>query len=395
MIKLSHETKWPILNPTAFFKICYVVVFVFLLSFLKVVEAADLPAPPFQKLWICSVGEQVGHPTFCDKVICFFTWPQLKSLVYGAVDLQTGKILWKKSMEGYHLIAKEYENDRLYIAIEETGTDLRKSAYTGRGEVLMLEPHSGFELLRIPIDYVGSDPVIKDGTVYCVFGDDVLKSIDLGTQKTIWAVTIPNINKNVEGFDSSIHRKRLKVSETNLLIEDHNRIVCVNRQTGEVRWRYETNNEFWSIQVDDNGENIYQSFKRELKSVNPVNGRQNWSVLMKSDILWETLPYRGLIFLTCREDGMLYALQADSGKVIWKCYLSDWKNPIITRPVFQDNTIILEVDRKLVAIFLSGIKLWEWKFDIDDDALRGIAVLKDGYLLSFPTRISRYTMEKN
>lgn len=387
------------------FKICYLTVLVFFFSLLNPVEASDLPVPPFSIQWTRYLGGHIGQPLLCDSVVCFDTWPELRAIEFGAVEIKTGKILWKKHIEGYHTIMKTYENNRFFMVIERRGFDdilKDKLTYTGRVEVLVLDPVSGKELSRMPIDGVGCYPIIQDSTLYCVFGDDVLKSIDLFTQKTLWTITIPEAHRNVESFPpfkdvesshSFLFRKHLKAAGAYLLVEDHNKTICVNRETGAVHWRYETGDEFWSINADDNGEHIYQSYKKELKSVNPMNGRQEWSVLMKSDIDWETLPYRGLIFLTCRGDGMLYALQADNGKVVWKYYLSDLKDPIITRPVFQDNTLVLTADRKLVAISLSGIKLWE--FDTKETLLQDIVALKDGFLLHLTIGISRYIMETN
>jgi hypothetical protein len=123
------------------------------------------------------------------------------TIEYGAIELKTGKPLWKKSIKGYHILRKTYENKRLFMVIEKGGSDdllSGKETYTGKAEVLMLDPVSGKELLRMPFDGVGCDPVIKDSTLYCVFGDDLLKSIDLFTQKTLWAITIPEAHKNVE-----------------------------------------------------------------------------------------------------------------------------------------------------------------------------------------------------
>jgi outer membrane protein assembly factor BamB len=384
-------TVRPFLNSISFVVIRYLIALVLLLFPLKPIKAADLPVPPFDRLWTIQIVGQVDKPTFCDRVIIFDTWPHLEAIEYGAVDLKTGEIHWQKSIEGYHILTKTYEKNRFFMVIEKDGSDRRKLTYTGRAEVLVIEPVSGNELLRIPIDEVGCDPVIKDSTLYCVFGDDVLKSIDLFTQKTLWSITIPGAHKNVESFPSPINRKQIKVAGMNLFVEDHNKAMCVNRQTGEVRWRYETDDEFWSIQADDSGEYIYHCSGRELRSVNPMNGGQKWAVSMKSDILWSPIQYSNLIFLVCR-DRMLYALQADSGKVIWKYYLSSSKRPIFSKPFIQDNTIILSADFKLVSLFLSGIKLWE--FDIEQDYLRDIVVLKDGYLLCFNNRISRYTTEK-
>ena len=382
----------------------YVLVVAVFFFILNSVEAADLPVPPFTQKWISYLGSHVCQPILCDSVVCFDTFPTHGAFEFGAIDLKTGKILWKKHIVGYHIIMETYENNRLFMVIENRGPDdilKNKLTYTGKAEVLVLDPVSGREFLHLPIDGVGCYPIIKDSILYCVFGDDVLKSIDLFTQKTLWTITIPEAHRNVESFPlfkdvesshSFLFRKHLKAAGSYLLVEDHNKTICVNRETGAVHWRYETGDEFWSIRADDNGEHIFQSYKRELRSVNPRNGRLEWSVLMKSDINWETLPYRGLIFLTCSGDGMFYALQADNGKLIWKYHFSDSKNPIITRPAFQDNVLILSADQKLVAITLSGIKLWE--FDTKETRLlQDIIALKDGFLLHFTIGISRYIMK--
>ncbi|MHC9543182.1 MAG: PQQ-binding-like beta-propeller repeat protein [Vulcanimicrobiota bacterium] len=378
-------------------KMLYLLVIVFSLCLLKPVEASDLPAPPFKKLWACSVGEQAGPPTFCDSVICFDTWPSLKAIVFGAVDLKTGKILWKKTIEGHHIIEETYENKRLYMVIEKDGADdIRKLTYTGSGEVLVLKPDSGVELSRIPIDGVGCDPIIKDTTLYCVFGDNVLKSIAPDTYKTIWTTMISDVSENVEFLSSStiINRKQLKVIGTYLFILDNNRIVCVNRQTGEVYWRYE--NAYWGISGDDKGEHIYIDFEKELSSLNGMNGRREWTVSMESDILRTPVSHRGLIFIVCR-DGMLYALEADSGKVSWKCHLLKGEFARFSQPVIQENTIIVSADCKLFTVDLAGKILWE--FDLQDSSfldsgIRDIVVLEDGYLLSSFRSIFRYATEK-
>ncbi|MDQ7827348.1 MAG: hypothetical protein RDV48_31430 [Candidatus Eremiobacteraeota bacterium] len=198
-------------------KMHYLMILALLISLLKPVKAADLPVPPFKKLWTSRVMGLVHEPTVCDKVICFDSWPCCEPWQYGAADLKTGKILWKKTIEGYHTLTKTCEKNRYFIVIERTGADIEKLTYTGKAEVLVLEPVSGKELLHIPIDEVGCDPTIKDSTLYCVFGDDQLKAIDLVTQKTRWAITIPEAHRNVLSFSSSISRKRLKAAGENLI----------------------------------------------------------------------------------------------------------------------------------------------------------------------------------
>lgn len=166
---MIYKAKWAIMNPTSFIKMLSLIIFIFSLCLLKPSEADDLLAPPFKKLWTCYIGEQVDYPTLCDRVICFNTWPSLKAIEFGAVDLKTGKILWKKSIEDHHILLKIYENNRLYMVIEKTGADIiRKLTYTGSVKVLVIEPDSGKELLRIPIDDVGCDPIIKHATLYCI-----------------------------------------------------------------------------------------------------------------------------------------------------------------------------------------------------------------------------------
>lgn len=372
-----------ILNPTIFIKMFQLMVLLFSLCLLKPIEAADLPAPPFKKLWACRVGEQVYHPTFCDSVICFDTWPSFKAIVFGAVDLKTGKILWKKSIKGFHIIEKTYEKKRLYMVVEKTGTDIEKNlTYTGCGEVIVFNPDSGDELLRIPVDEVECSPAIKNATLYCIFRDNVLKSIDLDTHKTIWVTTIPDVSDNVKILSSkTVNRKQLEVIGVYLFIFDNNEIVCVNRQTGEVRWRYE--NAYGSIAADDKGKHIYINIERELSSLNGINGTREWTVSMESDILRPPVLYRGLIFIVCR-DGMLYALEANSGKVSWKCHLSKGEFARFSTLVIQKNTIIVSADSKLFALDLSGKILWEFElrdFPLDS-SIRDIVVLEDGYLLS-------------
>lgn len=222
----------------------------------------------------------------------------------------------------------------------------------------------------------------------------MLKSIDLDTQKTIWTITIPDVSKKIEYLSSAniISRKQLKITGVNLFIEDHNKIVCVNRQIGEVRWRYE--NAYWGGAVDYKGEHIYIDFEREIKSLNVMSGRQEWTVSMESDIQLSPISYRDLIFVVCR-DGILYALQANSGNVIWKYHLSKAKFPRISKPIIQKNTIVLSVDRNLVALDLSGKKLWDFNLQgfLRSD-IRDILVLDDGYLISSFYSIFRYTTEK-
>ncbi|MGV8125049.1 MAG: hypothetical protein AB2L14_35320 [Candidatus Xenobiia bacterium LiM19] len=107
VIQEIHFTAWG--GMLVDIKMLYLLVIVFSLCLLKPVEASDLPAPPFVKLWACSVGDQVDHPTFCDSEICFDTRTSLKAIVFGAVDLKTGKILWKKTIGGHHILLKTYE----------------------------------------------------------------------------------------------------------------------------------------------------------------------------------------------------------------------------------------------------------------------------------------------
>jgi len=50
-----------------------------------------LPGPPFMKSWCHETGDYIFYHKVCGNAVCYYT-----SFEYGALDLQSGKALWKK-----------------------------------------------------------------------------------------------------------------------------------------------------------------------------------------------------------------------------------------------------------------------------------------------------------
>ncbi|MDQ7824418.1 MAG: PQQ-binding-like beta-propeller repeat protein [Candidatus Eremiobacteraeota bacterium] len=361
-----------------------IVLLLFLLSIPA--GAADLPAPPFRKSWAYEVekelGEQPGYFALSKGTLCFTAHRS-----FGAIDFSSGKILWKKSLKSQAVLAADCEDDRFYVALGKKAS-FSNEHQSGKEQIIAFDPRSGKELLDIPLDRIDCKPAIEAHILYCVFADNTMKAIDLNTQRTLWTTTVKDFDKR-EKNRYFRNEKSLKAEKAHLFIKDEYRLLCADCRTGTIQWKYDIKDFYWHYSTDEKGAHVYLALGEEVRSLNGRDGKLEWAVSIDSAVGGSPVPCGGLVILAGR-DFTLYALKADNGKIKWTYELSKEAGPNISELFVENDTVIAAVNSKMLALTLSGEKLWE--FDTEVYHLWVIMFVDDGFLFSSGHEILRYTM---
>lgn len=148
----------------------------------------------------------------------------------------------------------------------------------------------------------------------------MIRALDKRTVQVKWAYDIRK-----DGEQSQFHGDPLITEELVIIGTDGNigHVYAFERSTGTVRWKYKVDGSGVASDVLRLGRNVYAvTLGDELLCLDLETGKPNWSFrssFSSKDFHWTSTPavtservyFGGL-------DGVIYALDAHSGKLLWK-----------------------------------------------------------------------------
>lgn len=364
----------------------YITVIIVFLSLVFPVDASDLPSPPLRKLWGYKTADQLCGHMICGKAICYYD----DSEEYGAIDIDTGELLWKKKAAGSRILAAHCHNKKFYVFQEIKSPNIVKVYHTGKATLYGYEPSSGKELMNISISGLRSDPEIVGTTLYCLLNNNTFKAIDLESNKTIWSIDIPGdfLGKYDYASDKWFYLC-IKATRDKILIQkSHGGVLCIERNSGKICWRYDHNDEsYWQFSADDGSVYIVLRSKGTINALNMRDGSQKWTVNVNTEVACYPVSSENLL-LFWGKNGTFYAVDGRNGDILWS-----HKNimPMFAgcvRPLKFNNRILIPIGTKLLVFDLKGEKLWEFNnkvYDFDE-----VEVLNDGYVFITSRDILRF-----
>ncbi len=198
-------------------------------------------------------------------------------------------------------------------------------------------------------------------------------ALDKNTGQLRWSYNIKQ-----DGDQSSFHDDPLIADDLVVIGTDAGRqghIYAFNRATGKVRWKYLVRTgdlEDFGVASDivRKDDAIYAVAKGDdLLCLDLTTGAVRWhfaSGFDRQHTAWENSPaINGDTILFGGQDGVVYALDAHSGKLTWK---TDLHTPVLTTPVLADSMIYVGTsdhffslrpnDGRVVSSFLIPVKPW-------------------------------------
>jgi len=352
-----------------------------MLSFCASIVYAEPPHPPFRKVWSYKTHEQIysslRENTVDNRILCYYT-----SEEYGAVDIGTGKCLWKKPVGKNHILQGRCFKNRFCITLEKYDGN-PEHWNSGKGTFYILDPYTGREISSLTLSEMECHPDLAGGILYCLFELNRLAAIDIATGKRLWErqITLSPDEHKRKFIDIDLNA----VGNSLFIKNSYKEMLCVNTASGETRWKLTLNSSYPSYTIDS--KRFYLLHDDKITALNIDNGRKEWEFTSENRIENRMISTENLVVFIGK-NGFIYALAAENGSISWSQKLPPAKYRISCELFLMDGSIILTLSNRLLAFDLKGNRLWE--FDNSAGYIAGISSLEGGYLINTGHALIRY-----
>ncbi|OGF65009.1 MAG: hypothetical protein A2Y62_14375 [Candidatus Fischerbacteria bacterium RBG_13_37_8] len=350
---------------------------IIILLCLSNVYTQDNSAPPLKKIWEFNNDEQFSHFIIRHNTLYYST---LNS--FGAIDINTGSLLWKKQItEGY---------SGTYIASDERNLYVT----TGDGRLIVYDINTFEQLWGRPIrTQIGSMAIIGNKLI-CIINDGILSAINTETHDLIWKADLKILARSKRAPKHLRMSIEPIIKQNSLIISTYTgEIMALNPATGIFQWHNklcEPDERCWATGMTVSENKLF--FTRNTGGIVALhfhNGRVAWEFSLKYYTMAPVLSENNMVIMTAR-NGYLYTFNATDGRLLWLHNVSKHLYPMISPPVVHKGIIYLTAEEKLFAFDGAGRQLWEWDSGENLDGHR-IVMLRDGMILSGTTAFYRFS----
>ncbi len=289
------------------------------------------------------------------------------------LDLATGKPLWRFEAKSPVFSSPAIADGRVYVGEGlHDDTDCR---------LYCLDLATGKQLWAIQTkSHTESSPTVVEGRVYFGAGDDGLYCAGALTGKVLWQHKGPH-----EDGCPLVAQGRV-YSGSGYGFQG---VVCVDAKDGSPVWKREFPAPAWSG-LSFVGGRLYAALGKgtftesakppygEVRCLDPKTGEDIWRFRDVKDAVLTAVAVSGGRALFGSRDGACYALDAATGKLLWRTEVG---SPVLSSPAVAGDAVLFgDDDGHFTCLSLKdGAKLWT--LDTSDDAS---VIAPDPRILSSP-----------
>ena len=252
------------------------------------------------------------------------------------LDMKTGQSVWSKKVEGAIRGAVTVEGGVVYFGSADTHC-YAVSADTG--DSLWSFATNG---------PVTTAPVVAGDSIYFASADDSIYCLAKATGRKAWSEEMTGDPTNSPPV----------YSNGTLFVGAGSTFYAFSARSGVTRWSQELPAEITTWPTVGPGFVAVGTVEGGIYAFNP-QGRLKWRKVMKYPVVGVPLLAGG-VFLVPSERGVLYALQADTGKTLWNYHVPasvakqqarDQYTQVTSAPIYVDGTLfVLSNDGSLSAL---------------------------------------------
>ena len=326
--------------------------------------------PVGRLLWRHQSDTRVGTPTASDNSVYFYATNHLRSLNAG-----TGELQWKSEAPGgYVYFHRTNIGDMGPLIVGDI-------LYTGsfidhKDHIYGLDATNGEVVWSyFPDGDTGmvNSPAIANGVLY--FGVWIRPSVFNFLSVNALSSGPPRWSTEIHSTVASIP----VVVDGVAYVTTNGDLLAIDAITSELLWRLRAGRSYDSSAlynalpkpaVSDNV--VYAALGNGLVALEPRSGNENW-IYTTGDLVFAPIVHEGSVYLGSH-DNHLYALDSETGKLLWKYDSGDW---VETTPAISDGVIYFgSYNARFFALdATSGELLWTYK--LKESVRRSPAVLED------------------
>ncbi|MBT6094894.1 MAG: PQQ-like beta-propeller repeat protein [Rhodospirillaceae bacterium] len=171
-------------------------------------------------------------------------------------------------------------------------------------------------------------PITLDGDIAYVAGETTIEAWQVSSRRRLWRTPLPS---------PASFRPRLADDDT-VISAGRDHLMAWNRADGRLRWRYTNTKEIGVPHVTHGG--VYFGEGGELVALATESGAERWRFPITGNARIHYAPISDAKHLYLGAgDGVLYALEPESGRVIWRVDREkDWQ--YLRQLYLSDGTIV-------------------------------------------------------
>jgi len=267
--------------------------------------------PPFGRRWSFTARDTIEFPPSVGYRKLFVAQQRGP---FHALDARTGAERWRKDF-GRCAASSPTVDDRRRVVYQAFMHPIQcpQNAPGADGFVVALDVDSGKELWRFKAGPVESSPLLVKDTLYFGSWDHKVYALDARTGKQLWSYeTADKVNTSAAYGDGSV-----------FIANDAGDVYALGARSGKKRWQSSSEAQFGSreffyatptfaydrVYVGNTDGTVY--------AYGAKSGKLRWARPAGSYVYAAAAAYRGRIYVGSY-DGNLYALDAATGEVDWK-----------------------------------------------------------------------------
>lgn len=217
-----------------------------------------------------------------------------------SLEASTGKILWTFQTKAENLSAPMLEEGVVYFL---AGNNVFYALDAATGKQLWLYSRQDTSQFSIR---GGSQAAYKNGNLYVGFSDGSLVALNAGSGAVIWDLQL-NRNKRFRDIDATP-----VIDENQIYVAGYDdKLYSISADKGEVLWRIDGGG-YSSVTLA--GDKIFYSTSQgEVWALNKANGDRVWSYKLKQGIATQVSTYKGSLVFG-ESQGKLMFLDPNTGK---------------------------------------------------------------------------------
>lgn len=217
-----------------------------------------------------------------------------------SIEASTGKILWNFQTKAENLSAPLLEEGIVYFL---SGNNVFYALDAATGKQLWLYSRQDTSQFSIR---GGSQAAFKNGNLYVGFSDGSLVALNAASGAVIWDLQL-NRNKRFRDIDATP-----AIDENQIYVAGYDdKLYCISTDKGEILWRIDGGG-YSSVTLA--GDKIfYPTSNGEVWALNKANGDKVWTYKLKQGIATQVRAYKGSLVFG-ESQGKLMFLDPNTGK---------------------------------------------------------------------------------
>ncbi|MEN6520496.1 MAG: PQQ-binding-like beta-propeller repeat protein [Armatimonadota bacterium] len=331
-------------------------------------EQAICAGSSLREVWAYDCDGSTGEICTGAKTVFFAT-----DKTFGALDLASGKLRWKKSIEGKGFGANlDYSGGTLYASI-------------GEWKLMACDPNTGKERWSIKRQGFSSPIRVYGETLFCELQNGILAAVDLKTMKNRWTMKIdsPTVAAK-QNRDAGLAAKPILIGKRLYIASKAGEVICLNPSSGKIIWRHKLAVPAGESSVSVSGlafdsHRIYATYDAGgIVAIDIATGQELWSFRSRDQVYTAPAIFENLVVFASW-DGYLYAVNTDDGSQAWRAELCKAGIHRSSAPVVDSNHVLVSIDDALFAFDSAGKQLWI--NPTPDLGGNDIQLMKDGLLM--------------